>query len=337
MKRRNTRSAIVPASRSRSVTLIEPRPPERLLTRDEFHRLSEVPAVLEWLANIENPNTRRAYEADLAAFLRYVGVTEPNDLRQLTRAHLIAWRKELERKRLEPATIRRKLSALSNLFDFLCDRNAIAHNPAKGVKRPKEGANEGKTPALSDAQAKRLLEAPAADTLKGRRDRAILAVLLYHALRRAELCILRVKDYAVRRGVPTLAVLGKGSRWRYLPVHPRAMRLIEDYLECAGHRGDLDSPLFRPVRNPLGNLEKSLTGTAIYTNILKHYAKAAHIPAETIRPHVLRATAATNALEHGADIAKVQEWLGHQNIMTTRLYDKRRHRPEDSPTFKVEY
>jgi integrase/recombinase XerD len=51
----------------------------------------------------------------------------------------------------------------------------------------------------------------------------------------------------------------------------------------------------------------------------------------------LRATAATNALEHDAGIAKVQEWLGHANISTTRIYDHRKTRPEDSPTFKVSY
>jgi len=45
-------------------------------------------------------------------------------------------------------------------------------------------------------------------------------------------------------------------------------------------------------------------------------------------------TAATNALAHNADIAKVQEWLGHANIATTRLYDRRQSRPEESPTFK---
>lgn len=49
------------------------------------------------------------------------------------------------------------------------------------------------------------------------------------------------------------------------------------------------------------------------------------------------ATAATNALEHEADIAKVQEWLGHANIAATRLSDRRKGRPEDSPTFKVSY
>ena len=56
-----------------------------------------------------------------------------------------------------------------------------------------------------------------------------------------------------------------------------------------------------------------------------------------IGAHSLRATAATNALDHQADIAKVQEWLGHANIATTRIYDHRRTRPEDSPTFKVVY
>ena len=51
----------------------------------------------------------------------------------------------------------------------------------------------------------------------------------------------------------------------------------------------------------------------------------------------LRATAATNALDRGADLGKVQEWLGHANVSTTRLYDRRRSRPEDSPTFRVAY
>jgi integrase/recombinase XerD len=51
----------------------------------------------------------------------------------------------------------------------------------------------------------------------------------------------------------------------------------------------------------------------------------------------LRATAATNALDHEADIATVQEWLGHANIATTRIYDHRRTQPEDSPTFRISY
>jgi integrase len=58
---------------------------------------------------------------------------------------------------------------------------------------------------------------------------------------------------------------------------------------------------------------------------------------ERVSTHSLRATAVTNALDHEADIAKVQEWLGHANIATTRLYDRRNTRPEESPTFKVRF
>ena len=69
---------------------------------------------------------------------------------------------------------------------------------------------------------------------------------------------------------------------------------------------------------------------------MRKYAAEAAVPMERI-VHALRATAATNALEHEGDIARVQDWLGHANISTTRLYDRRARRPEDSPTFRVSY
>jgi integrase len=76
------------------------------------------------------------------------------------------------------ATIRRKLAALSSLFEYLCESNAVAGNPVKGVKRPKMTSAEGKTPAIGDHQARALLAAPDGATVRGRRDRAILSMLL---------------------------------------------------------------------------------------------------------------------------------------------------------------
>jgi integrase/recombinase XerD len=98
--------------------------------------------------------------------------------------------------------------------------------------------------------------------------------------------------------------------------------------------------LFRPVKNNrTGTLEKHLEPGSVYRNILQKYGRATGISAEVngLCVHSLRATAATNALSHEADIAKVQEWLGHANISTTRLYDRRERKPEDSPTFHVKY
>ena len=93
------------------------------------------------------------------------GLRDSSQLRTVARSHVIARRKDLEARALSPASIRSKLSALSPLFDYLCERNAVIGNPVDGVKRPATNNNEGSTPALGDAQARRLLEAPPPDTL----------------------------------------------------------------------------------------------------------------------------------------------------------------------------
>jgi site-specific recombinase XerD len=307
----------------------------RLLTATEFQQLGDVPPEVEWFANLSNAQTRRAYENAIKDFMRFTGIVRPDEFRSVTRAHVIAWRDDLARRALGTASVRHRLSALSSLFEYLCDRNTVTHNPVKGVKRPKVESYEGKTPALGDHQARRLLDAPDDVSLKGKRDRAIVATLLYHGLRREELCRLKVKDFKhERRGVRHLKVLGKGGKTRYLPLHPAASGLIDDYLQDAGHGDDVGGALFRPLhRNrPLAST-KSMTADAVY-KIVCTYSNALGFK---VGVHSLRATAATNALDHEADIAKVQEWLGHANIATTKIYDRRRTRPEDSPTFKVRY
>ena len=320
-----------PADRSLTTT------DERRLTAAEFQGLSEVPPEVEWFANIDNRRTRRAYKIDVADFQKFTGIRQPPEFRVITRAHVIAWRKSLEQRQLSPATIRRKLSAVSSLFEHLCECNALLHNPVMGVKRPNGEANEGKTPAISDAQARKLLDAPPPDTVKGKRDRAILAVFLFHGLRAEELVRLKLKDLQERRGVQYLRIHGKGGKLRFVEAHPVALERINDYVSTRADLADENEPLFRPVKNNVsGDLNKPISYRGVYELVLR-YARIAGIASQDFRVHSLRATAATNALEHQSDIARVQQWLGHANIATTRLYDKRKSRPEDSPTFRVTY
>jgi site-specific recombinase XerD len=310
-------------------------PKNHLLTSGAFHRLAAVPPEVEWFANIRNKSTRRAYENAIQDFMDFTGIGRPEEFRGVTRVHVIAWRNDLARRELGGATVRHRLAALSSLFEYLCEKNAVTHNPVKGVKRPRSESGEGKTPALGDHQARELLAAPSEDTFKDKRDRAILSTLLYHALRRVELCSLKVRDFRhTRRGVPHLKVSGKGEKTRYLPLHPGTNVLIHEYLEASGHGADVNGPLFRPVKNNrTGTLEGALTPDGVYRLVRSYSAQLGF----EIGAHALRATAATNALDNQADIAKVQEWLGHANIATTRIYDHRKTRPEDSPTFKVNY
>jgi integrase/recombinase XerD len=306
----------------------------RRLTSAEFQGLTDVPPEVEWFKNLRNLNTKRAYERAIKDFMLFSGITRPEEFRSVTPAHVIAWREALGERILNGTTIRHRMAALSSLFQYLCDKNAVNHNPVKGVKRPRTESEEGKTPAIADHQARKLLVAPAEKSLKGVRDRAILATLLYHALRREELCKLAVRDFMHERGgVRHLRVSGKGEKTRYVPLHGVARDLIEEYLKKAGRSGDATGALFRPLRNSRGGREKGITPDGVYKLVRKYSAQLGF----EIGAHSLRATAATNALDHNADIAKVQEWLGHANISTTRIYDHRKTRPEDSPTFKVSY
>ncbi len=322
---------------------------ERRLSAAQFQGLAAIPPEVEWIANIRNEKTKRAYRSDVGQFIGFVGIQKPEDFRVVTRAHVIAWRDALTKQKPRPSTLRRKLSALSSLYKYLCEKNAVADNPVMGVERPKANNNVGLTPAIGDRQALALLEAPPIERkirnkikpyLKGVRDRAILAVFLYQGLRREELCRLKVRDYQRREGLLQFHIHGKGDKERFVPVAPIAQRLMAEYLEAAGHRRELDSPLFRPVKNnTTGELTKALNPSSVYHDIVLHWAKVAGITEEMADfcVHSLRATAATNALENGADIGKVQDWLGHANVSTTRLYDKRERRPEESPSFHVAY
>jgi hypothetical protein len=106
--------------------------------------------------------------------------------------------------------------------------------------------------------------------------------------------------------------------------------------------GEPRKPGFSPPaggEQPYRNARQAPQSGVHYQNIVMKYAKATGISGEAIGVcvHSMRATAATNVLSNEADIAKVQEWLGHANVSSTRLYDRRKTRPEDSPTFHVKY
>jgi integrase/recombinase XerD len=128
-------------------------------------------------------------------------------------------------------------------------------------------------------------------------------MLLFHALRREELCKLKVRDFRhARKGVPHLKVSGKGGKTRYLPLHPGTNALIRDKLGAAGHATDDSGAQFRPTRNSrTGRLEAAITADGVYKLVRTYSAQLGF----EIGAHALRATATTNALDHEADIPKV--------------------------------
>ena len=189
-------------------------PTDRLLTAAEFHRLADVPPEVEWFANLSNPSTRRAYENAIRDFMRFTGIVRPEEFRTVTRAHVIAWRDDLARRGLGGSTIRHRLASL-----VVAVRISLRERTPSPTTRSK--ASSGRRPKAAKARRRRSATtrrascstAPGDDTIKSKRDRAILSTLLFHALRREELCKLKVKDFRhARRGVPHLKVSGKGEQ-----------------------------------------------------------------------------------------------------------------------------
>jgi integrase/recombinase XerD len=109
-----------------------------------------------------------------------------------------------------------------------------------------------------------------------------------------------------------LKIYGRGGKTRHLPLHPGTNALIHDYLDAAGQVTDDNGALFRPIQNNrTGRLETVITASCVY-KLVRGYSAALGFE---IGAYALRATVATNALDHQADIAKVQEWLRYGTLL----------------------
>ncbi len=282
--------------------------------------LAAIPEEEVWLVSQKSARTRRAYRLDVAHFMRTLGISTPDQLRQVDHRAVIAWERLMREGGAAPSTVRRRLAALSSLFKHLVRHGAAPRNPVVDVARPTINREEGSTAAFSKAQARRLLDAPPADTVAGLRDRAILAVGLQVGLRRAEIAALSVGDLHQNRGFDALRVTRKGG-WRdALAIHPQAAARIRAYLDLAGHGGDHQGPMFRPLRgnakahDPAGRMDPDAID-----RVLRKYAASIGL-GRGYSAHSMRATFITTALENGAQLEDAQKAAGHRDPSTTKLY-----------------
>ena len=210
-------------------------------------------------ANLSNPSTRRAYENAMRDFMGFTGIRPAGGISHRDpRAH-----HRLARRAGAPRAWRQHDPAPARVARLAVRISLRARTPSP-ITRSKASSGRGRKAAKARRRRSAITRRascstrPQDDTIKSKRDRAILSTLLFHALRREELCKLKVKDFRhARKGVPHLKVSGKGGKTRYLPLHPGTNALINDYLDAAGHGADENGALFRPIRNNrTGRLER---------------------------------------------------------------------------------
>jgi site-specific recombinase XerD len=300
--------------------------------------LKTIPEEAVWLESRKSARTRRAYRTDVAHFMRTFNITSPEELRQIDHRAVYAWERQLrEVEGKEASTVRRRLAALSSLFTHLIKFGVVEQNPVRDVERPAINRREGMTRAFSQKQARKILDAPNPETVMGLRDRAILSVGLQVGFRRAEIASLKVKDLHENLEYDSLKVTRKGGKKGSLAIHQQTAQRIKAYLDRAGHKDDLEGPLFRPVRgNREGQDERRHLHPDVIDRILRKYAKRIGLE-RGYSAHSMRATFITTALENGAGLEDVQLAAGHADPSTTKLYDRRGYNPEKSASFFANY
>jgi integrase/recombinase XerD len=312
-----------------------PADPKAVLT---IAALADIPEEEIWLAKQKSKRTRRAYKQDVQHFMRTLQIRSYEELRQVDHRAVIAWERIMrDTEKAAASTIRRRLSALSSLFKHLTRHGHLEKNHVAEVERPNINREEGTILAFSKAQASKLLNNPADDTVEGLRDRAIVSVGLQVGLRRAEIAALSVGDLHQNRGYDSLRVERKGGRREALAIHPQTAQRLRAYLEKAGHADDIDGPMFRPLRRNRKNQEgrRYMDPDAIDRIVRKH---ALAIGMERgYSAHSMRATFITTALENGAQLEDVQKAAGHRDPSTTKLYDRRGYNPEKAASFFATY
>ena len=253
-------------------------------------------------------NSVEAYMRDLEQFAHFVLVKWDVPPRKVEREMVERYLEWLYDEGREKSSQARMLSGIRSFFNYLLLNDEIQSSPAEDISAPKAGRTL--PDVLTTEEIDRLISSIEVDTVKGRRDRAIVEVLYSCGLRVSELITLRVSDLFFGEGY--IRVIGKGDKQRLVPISDLARERISLYLDERKAAKSNEEVLF------LNNRGKQLTRVMIFT-ILRRAALRAGID-KKISPHTLRHSFATHLLEGGAGIRQVQELLGHESILTTEIY-----------------
>jgi integrase/recombinase XerD len=290
-----------------------------------------VSALVPWVCDrLPSVNSRRAYFHDLAAFVRHLAAVGIDPL-AATGDDIRLYKAALQQSGKSSASVAHTLSVLRGTYEQFGKRGLVEWDRVRDIQAvTSPRVEKNTTPALSEVEARRLLHAPDTSTLMGLRDHAMLFVFFKTACRCSAVAGARVGNLERTDTDYYLLVREKGNKHQRKALLEAAPAVLA-YLDAAGIRDDLDSPLFRPIaKDHRTILRKSLDRRTIWY-FVKKYARQVGICTERlggrgVAVHALRKTAITNALEHGAKMEQVQQLAGHCDIRTTQLYFQPRDR-----------
>lgn len=284
--------------------------------------------VEEMFTNTLGKETKRAY---VQAIKEFFGKDLCNitieDMQSVTPEMANKYAMNLLNNGLKRTSINRKLSALHSFYKFLCRRSVgiMTYNPFdsdEGCIRFKNAQkNYIAKRALVTDEVKTMFDLAKMDnSIIGVRDLLVLELLATTGMRRAEICEIKIGDIQLTQGVYAINIVGKGNKERIIVASNEVMGIINKYMNMRGiTMKDKDEYLLVSHTNRKSGSGK--VSTNMIYRIVKHYAELADIDPDTISPHTLRHTFATQCIGMGTPIQDVQQLMGHASINTTELYN----------------
>ncbi len=263
-------------------------------------------------------NTLSAYNNDLSQLASFIQTRSLEKAArpswaQLDKDALVQYMRDLREKKYAPATVARKVATAKSFVSCMVAMGKLQCDPTEDLISP-HVSKPLPTP-LSVSQVRALLNVPCQqNTPESKRDRAMLELLYATGMRVSELVALNLADINLLDSSVTCTSRSAGRRC--LPVDPRVMELIADYIENYRSKVEKDEEpaLFLNQRG------ERLTRQGFWL-ILKGYAEKAGL-GSSVTPHTLRHSFAVHQLNSGADLHSVQQMLGHAHILSTKVYQQ---------------
>jgi len=302
--------------------------------------------LVDLVTNGKSTNTKRAYGRainDYAEFVQAASFNAKMSMGGFTRSMVMFYVNHLQNEGYSPASINQRLAALRSLARELRYTGALKDDIARGIGEienvPDRGSHVGHW--LTQDEARDLLDAPERDTLQGRQERLLLALLLGVGLRRSEAADLdwaHIKEHGGNFFVTN--IVGKHNRKRTIPIPPWVVKILLDWKDETAAAGLIlravskSDKLAGHVRTQGGGMTNGgLSAQAVYKKV-KLLAARAHIT--DLGPHSLRRTYAQRLYKQGCPLDQISLFLGHKNLETTELYLGLKNVDLEDPFF-VEY
>ena len=254
-------------------------------------------------------NTICSYLRDVTQFSAYLREHQSCTLRQAGGEMIQDYMSWMRGRGKSAASVTRFLASVKSFYNFLLSAGAVKANPAKSISADRA---ERKYPEiLTSKEVELFLEQPQCVDAKGYRDHAMLELMYATGVRVSELIALNVEDV----NLPAAFLrCGDEKRERIIPLYPRAVKALRDYIQVIRPRlaGQEETALFV-------NMNGQRMTRQGFWKLVKHYQAKAEITKD-ITPHTMRHSFAVHLLENGADLRSIQEMLGHADISSTQLY-----------------